>query len=74
MTNAEAQARFKERIKRGELRRIDAAIPFNDFVMLKQLAEQWQCSRVDALSRVIRQAWVAEGYVLSEGEHLPGKG
>lgn len=73
MTNAAAQARFKQRIPQKGLRRLDAVIPFSDFMYLKQLAEQWECSRVDALSRVIRQAWVNEGYALDKGDELPGK-
>ncbi len=69
-SNADYQAKYRERVKRGELRRLDVTLPFNDFVYLKQLAERWHCSRVDALCRIIRGAWIAEGNALDKGETL----
>ncbi len=72
---SERVAKYRQRIKRGELKKIEATIPFDDAVLLGYLADEWQCTKAAALSRVLREAWSAAGNPITgydkDGDPLP---
>lgn len=75
LSNAERQARYRQKVKTGELSRIDAKIPHETAAKLNYLAGHWQCSKAEALGRLLMEAWEREGRPIpgydGKGEPLP---
>ncbi len=61
LSNAERQARFRDKVRAGELARIDAKIPYETAAKLRYLADHWQCTKADALARCLLESWERAG-------------
>lgn len=75
LSNAERQRRYRAKIKAGELRTIEAVLPLEEAIKLDYLAKHWQCTRTEALSRILMDTWNREGQPIpgydAEGEPIP---
>ena len=56
LTNAEKQARYREKIKSGELKRIDIVVSPECDAILEQLSDKWKMSRKKVITRLLYQA------------------
>jgi hypothetical protein len=76
LSNAERQARYRQKVKTGELSRIDAKLPHEIAIKLNYLTWHWQCTKAEALGCLLMEAWEREGRPLpgddSEEELLLG--
>ena len=61
LSNSERQRRWREKRKSGERKRIDVTLELDDAIKLKYLTHHWNCSRTEAVRRMILEAWKAEG-------------
>lgn len=68
LSNAERQARYRHKVKTGELSRIDAKIPAEIAIKLNYLAWHWHCTKAEALGRLLLEAWEREGRPVPGGE------
>ena len=60
LTNAEKQARYRKKIKSGELKRIDIVVSPELDSILEQLSDKWKMSRKKVVTRLLYQAAKAE--------------
>ncbi len=76
LSNIERQRRHRQKLKTGQLIRVDMRLPEDVGNKLDYLAEHWQCLKTEALSRCLLQAWEREGRPIpgfdADGEPLPG--
>ena len=56
LTNAEKQARYREKIKSGELKRIDLVVSPDLDSILEQLSNKWKMNRKKIITRLLYQA------------------
>lgn len=61
LSNKERQARYREKVTYGELVRLDMKLPLEVARKLHYLATHWQCSKVEAMSRLLMDTWEREG-------------
>ena len=61
LSSAERQQRYRSKLKTGELSRIDAKLPRETVLKLDYLAEYWECTKTEALSRCLSEAWERAG-------------
>ena len=75
LSNAERQRRHRAKVK-GKTARLDLVLPYEIAVKLHYLARHWQCSKTEALSRMLMDTWDREGNPVpgydAEGNQLPG--
>ncbi len=57
LTTVERQQRYRNKLRKGELSRIDIKLPVDTANKLGNLAEHWQCTKTEALSRCLDDAW-----------------
>jgi hypothetical protein len=69
MNNVERQARYRDKLK-GPLKRIETILPFEDARKLDYLITYWNCSKKEAIKRVIYEAWEREGNPVYENGKL----
>jgi hypothetical protein len=76
MTNAERQNRYRKKVKVTGRQRVEAIVPFEVAIKLDYLADHWGCTKAEALSRLLMDAWAREGRPIpgydAEGEPIPG--
>jgi hypothetical protein len=61
MSNTERQARYRDKIKHGEIKRIEAKLPLEDARKLDHLIAHWKCSKTETIRRLILETWDREG-------------
>ena len=67
LTNAEKQARYRKKIKSGELKRVDIVVSPECDAILEQLSDKWKMNRKKVVTRLLYQAAKAESL------HTPSK-
>jgi len=76
ISNAERQKRYRAKAKATSQQRLEVVLPFEVAIKLKYLAAHWQCTKAEALSRLLMDTWAREGRPVpgydAEGEPVPG--
>ena len=70
LTNAEKQARYRKKIKSGELKRIDLVVSPECDAILEQLSDKWKMSRKKVVTHLLYQAAKAES-LSTQTKRLP---
>ncbi len=66
LTNAQRQKRYRRKVQTGRLIRFDMCLPEGVGHKLDYLADHWDCTKTQALSRCLMETWAREG------EPIPG--
>ncbi len=64
MTSAERQKRYREKAKQKSIVLVTARMPHEKAIKLTYLANHWNCTKQEALERIIMEAWEREGSVI----------
>ncbi len=59
-SNAERQRRHRAKV-RATSSRVDLKLPFQIAIKLDYLAQHWQCTKTEALGRMLLDTWEREG-------------
>ncbi len=75
LSNAERQRRYRAKA-RGTSSRVDLKLPFEIAIKLNYIAQHWQCTKTEALGRMLIDTWEREGNPIpgydAEGDMLHG--
>ncbi len=66
LTNAQRQKRYRRKVQTGRLIRVDLCLPEEVGHKLDYLADHWDCTKTETLSRCLMETWEREG------EPIPG--
>lgn len=60
-SNVERQQKFRRTARAANRARLELLIPHESLIKLRYLAEHWQCTKTQALTRILVDAWEREG-------------
>jgi hypothetical protein len=61
LSAADRQRLYREKIKRGELKRFQFALPLEIGIKVDYLCEALHCNKAELLSRLILEEWERQG-------------
>ena len=61
LSTADRQRAYQEKIRRGELKRFQFALPLGTGIKVDYLCDALQCNRTDLFSRLILEEWKQQG-------------
>ncbi len=59
--NRERQAAYRDKIRTGELKRVQMVLPLDVGIKIDYLTEALGCNKVDLFSRLILEEWNRQG-------------
>jgi hypothetical protein len=66
LSTADRQRAYREKIKRGELKRFQFALPLETGIKVDYLCDALQCNRTELFSRLILAEWKRQGKPVSD--------
>ena len=66
LSTADRQRIYREKIKRGEIKRFQFALPLETGIKADYLCEALQCNRTELFSRLILAEWKRQGEPVSD--------
>ncbi len=68
LSNSERQARYRNKIRRGETKRLQIALPLEVGIKVDYLCDSLQCNKTELIGRLIMEEWERQGRPIpSEG-------
>ena len=61
LSTAERQAKYRDKIARGELRRFQFSVPLETGAKVGYLCEALQCNRTELFARLVTEEWKRRG-------------
>ena len=66
LSTADRQRAYREKIKRGKLKRFQFALPLETGIKFDYLCDALQCNRTELFSRLILEEWKRQGEPVSD--------